>query len=348
MQAVVLAGGEGTRLRPLTETVPKTVLPLCGRPFTAYTIDWLERHGVDEVVLSCGYLADGMRSALDGATGPRLVFEVEPEPLGTAGAIGHCRDLVGETFFAMNGDILSDLDLTELVEAHQASGARATIGLYPVDDPSSYGLVFRDSDGKVTEFREKPEPGTNPGTDEINAGIYLLDASVFDLIEPGKPVSIEREVFPLLAEEGSLYGVRLEGYWLDIGTPDRFLEATEDILSGKVETTVTGELGPDRIHIAPDADVSEAATVAAPSLIGPGVTVASKATVGPGTVLESGCRVGEGASVAASALFSDCEVGDGATVTGSILSAGVRVDPGAAVPQGTVAAEGERLSGRDD
>ena len=347
MQAVVLAGGEGTRLRPLTETVPKTVLPLCGKPFTAYTIDWLERHGVDEVILSCGYLADGMKSALEGATGPRLVFEVEPEPLGTAGAIGHCRGLVGETFFAMNGDILSDLDLTELVAAHQSSGARATIGLYPVDDPSSYGLVFRDADGKVSEFREKPEPGTDPGTDEINAGIYLLDASVFDLIEPDKPVSIEREVFPLLAEEGSLYGVRLEGYWLDIGTPDRFLDATEDILSGKVRTAVADELGSDGIHIASDADVSETATVVAPALIGSGVSVASGATIGPGTVLESGCRVGEGASVAVSALFSDCQVGEGATVAGSILSAGAQVEPGANIPAGTVAAEGERLSGRD-
>jgi len=345
MQAVVLAGGEGTRLRPLTETVPKTVLPLCGKPFTAYTIDWLGRHGVDEVVLSCGYLADGMRSALDGATGPRLVYEVEPEPLGTAGAIGHCRDLVGQTFFAMNGDILSDLDLSKLVETHESSGARATIALYPVEDPSSYGLVFTDPDGKVSEFREKPEPGSDPGTDEINAGIYLLDRSVFDLIEPGKSVSIEREVFPLLAEEGSLYGVRLEGYWMDIGTPDRFLQATEDILSGKVRTAITDELGPDGIHIASDADVSETATVVAPSLIGPGARVASGATIGPGTVLESGCRVGEGASVIGSALFSGCEVGDGASVADSILSAGTQVEPGAAIPEGTVAAEGERLSG---
>lgn len=345
MQAVVLAGGEGTRLRPLTETVPKTVLPLCGKPFTAYTIDWLERDGVDEVILSCGYLADGMKSALDGATGPRLVFEVEPEPLGTAGAIGHCRDLVGQTFFAMNGDILSDLDLSQLVEAHESSGARATIGLYPVEDPSSYGLVFRDPDGKVSEFREKPEPGADPGTDEINAGIYLLDASVFDLIEPGKPVSIEREVFPLLAEEGSLYGVRLEGYWMDIGTPDRFLQATEDILSGKVRTAITDELGTEGIHSASDADVSEAATLAAPALIGPGASVAAGATIGPGTVLESGCKVEEGASVVGSALFADCVVGEGAQVTGSILSAGVEVDPGAVIPEGTVAAEGERLSG---
>ncbi len=345
MQAVVLAGGEGTRLRPLTETIPKTVLPLCGRPFTAYTIDWLERHGVDEVVLSCGYLADGMKSALEGASGPRLVFEVEPEPLGTAGAIGHCRDLVGDTFFAMNGDVLSDLDLTRLVEAHESSGARATIGLYPVDDPTSYGLVFRDADGKVSEFREKPEPGSDPGTDEINAGIYLLDASVFDLIEPGKPVSIEREVFPLLAAEGSLTGVRLEGYWLDIGTPDRFLQATEDILAGRVQTVLSQDAAADGIHLSDQAEVSESATLLGPSLIGPGVVIESGATVGPGTVLESGCRIGEGASVSGSALFPDCSVGEGATVTGSILSAGARVDPRAEVPDGTVAAEGERLSG---
>ena len=343
MQAVVLAGGEGTRLRPLTETVPKTVLPLCGRPFTAYTIDWLERHGVDEVILSCGYLADGMKQALEGATGPKLVFEVEPEPLGTAGAIGHCRDLVGETFFAMNGDVLSDLDLSKLVEVHESSGARATIGLYPVDDPSSYGLVFRDEGGRVSEFREKPEPGTDPGTDEINAGIYLLDRSVFDLIEPGRQVSIERDVFPRLAEEGSLYGVRLEGYWLDIGTPERFLQGTEDILSGRVQTVVAEELGADGVHIAADSDVSVEARVLPPSLVGPGARVASGATVGPGTVLESGCSLGEGSSVVGSALFAGCSVGERANVAGSILSAGAEVASGAVVAEGTVAAEGERL-----
>ena len=344
MQAVVLAGGEGTRLRPLTETVPKTVLPLCGKPFTAYTIDWLERYGVDEVILSCGYLADGMEAALEGATGPKLVFEVEPRPLGTAGAIAHCRDLVGETFFAMNGDILSDLDLSRLVEAHETSGARATIALHPVEDPSSYGLVFRDSDGKVSEFREKPEPGTDPGTDEINAGIYLLDHSVMDLIEPGKPVSIEREVFPLLAEEGSLQGVRLDGYWLDIGTPDRFLQATEDILSGKVETSVVDQLGADGIAIDASARVAESAKLIAPILVGADVTVDSEATVGPGTVLGDRCRIGEGAAVSGSALFDDCIVGNGASVSDSILSASVEVEAAAEVPGGTVAAEGERLS----
>lgn len=343
MQAVVLAGGEGTRLRPLTETVPKTVLPLCGRPFTAYTIDWLERHGVDEVILSCGYLADGMEQALEGATGPKLVFEVEPEPLGTAGAIGHCRELVGDTFFAMNGDILSDLDLSKLIELHQSSGAKATIGLYPVEDPSSYGLVFRNEDGQVTEFREKPEPGESPGTDEINAGIYLLDRAVFDLIEPGREVSIEREVFPRLAEEGSLFGARLEGYWLDIGTPDRFLQATEDILSGRVQTVVGSELGVDGVHLASDAEIVDGSTIIGPSLIGSGARVAAEATVGPGTVLESGCRIESGASVVGSALFADCTVGEGASVGGSILSAGSQVVPGAVVPEGTVTAEGERL-----
>ena len=345
MQAVVLAGGEGTRLRPLTETIPKTVLPLCGKPFTAYTIDWLERHGVDEVILSCGYLAEGMEDALEGATGPRLVFEVEPEPLGTAGAIGHCRDLVGETFFAMNGDVLSDLDLSRLIEAHEASGARATIALYPVDDPTSYGLVFRDSDGRVSEFREKPEPGADPGTDEINAGIYLLDRSVFDLIEPGKAVSIEREVFPLLAEEGSLYGVRLEGYWLDIGTPERFLQATEDILSGEVETSVVAELGPGGVAVGADSEIPDSAGLVAPALVGAQVDLAPDATVGPGTVLGDRCRIGRGAKVTGSALFDECVVGDGASVTDSTLAAGVQVEAGVEVPRGTVAAEGARLSG---
>lgn len=345
MQAVVLAGGEGTRLRPLTETIAKTVLPLCGRPFTGYTIDWLSRQGVDQVILSCGYLAEGMERALSEASGPELMFEVEPEPLGTAGAIGHCRDLVGESFFAMNGDILTDLDLSALVERHRSTGARATIALFPVEDPSSYGLVTRDSDGRVSEFLEKPEPGTEPATDEINAGIYLLDRSVLDLIEPGREVSIEREIFPLLASEGSLFGERLEGYWLDIGTPERFLQATEDILSRRVDTSVGDRLAEEGVLVAQGATLEDDVEIDPPVLVAEGVEVGSGSTIGPGTVLDRGCRIAQGSSIQGSALFPDCVVGAGATVTDSILSSGVEVSPGAAIPAGTVAGEGERLSG---
>lgn len=342
MQAVILAGGEGTRLRPLTETVPKTTLPLCGRPFTAYTIDWLERFGVDEVVLSCGYLADETRAALADVSGPRLVFETEPEPLGTAGAIGHCRESLGERFFALNGDVLSDLDLSALVDAHERSGARATIALYPVDDVSSYGLVERRPDGRITAFLEKPDPG-EASTDEINAGVYLLDHSVLDLIEPGREVSIERDVFPILAEEGSLQGVRLDGYWLDIGTPERFLQASWDILEGRVRTSVGEVADASGVTVDPEARVDGSAQLVAPCLVGSDCTVDAGARLGPRCVVGPGCSIGARSTVEDSVLLAGCEVGEGAAIEGAILSACSTVPVGSAVAAGTVSAEGQTL-----
>jgi mannose-1-phosphate guanylyltransferase len=238
MQALVLAGGEGTRLRPLTDTVPKPALPLAGRPMIGYMIAWLASHGVNEVVLACGFKAERLRSALgDELSGLRLRYLTEPEPRGTAGAIRFAEELLEERFLALNGDVLSDLDLTALVQAHFEHGARATLGLYRVEDPTDYGMVTIADSGEITEFLEKPE-SADAGPADINAGIYVLERSVLELIPAGRAVSIEREVYPRMIGAG-LYGVRLDGYWLDIGTPERYLQADRDIIDGRVRT---GEL----------------------------------------------------------------------------------------------------------
>src|SRR3954471_2295042 len=227
MQALVLVGGQGTRLRPLPNTIPKPVVPLAGRPFISYMVDWLAGHGVEEIVFACGFMPDAMREELGEGEpgGPRLSYVAEPEALGTAGAIKFAGGEMHDRFLALNGDVLTDLDLTALMRAHEERGARATLGLYPVDDPSSYGLVRRDLDDAVVEFLEKPgEDGHVAGAAEINAGIYVLERSLLESIPTGRAVSIEREVFPRLVGDG-LYGLRLEGYWMDIGTPDRYLQA---------------------------------------------------------------------------------------------------------------------------
>ena len=240
MQAIVLVGGEGTRLRPLTESIPKPALTLVDRPFLAYMVEWLASHGVDEVVLACGFLPDVLREALgDGErAGARIRYVAEPEPLGTAGAIRYAADQLGDDleqrFLALNGDVLTDLDLTALQEAHEERGAVATLGLHPVDDAAAYGLVRSDESGAVTAFLEKTGEH-DPG--EVNAGMYVLERSVLDLIPAGENVSIERDVFPRLVGEG-LHGLPLEGYWVDIGTPERYLQASWDILDGAVETRV--------------------------------------------------------------------------------------------------------------
>jgi mannose-1-phosphate guanylyltransferase len=322
MQALILAGGEGTRLRPLTYTVPKPVLPLAGRPHIAYVIDWLVRHGVDDVIVSCGFLAEGMRSTLAALEpGVRIRYAEEPDARGTAGAIRFAEDMLGDRFLVLNGDILCDLDLTALIDQHGRTGAQATIALYPVDDPSAYGLVRHRDDGEITEFLEKPEPD-QIDTDEINAGAYLLERSVLDEIPPDQAVSIEREVFPRLIGKG-LYGVRLDGYWIDIGTPERYLEANWDILEGRVETVVGGQVD-GQAMVGSGCEISPGAVLKAPCVIGPN------------------CRVGDGAVIERSVLLDGCAVDDGATVSNSILSAGVTVEAGAKL-DGEVVGEGERV-----
>jgi len=341
MQALILAGGQGTRLRPLTESIPKPVLPLAGRPHIAYVIDWLESHGVHDVVVSCGFLAEEVRDALDGITGPRVRFATEPEPRGTAGAIRFAADQLGDRFLVLNGDVLCDLDLTAMVAQHESTGARATIALFPVDDPSAYGLVRRSEDGAITEFLEKPDPA-EIDSDEINAGAYFLERSVLDLIEPGVAVSIEREVFPRLVGEG-LYGRRLDGYWMDIGTPDRYLQASWDILEGRVETATGQLVGDGGLLVDEGAEVHPDARLASPAMVEAGTTVGSGAAVGPRAVVGPECSIAEGASVSGSVLLSGCTIGAGAKLDGAILSAEAVVAPGAEVEAGAIVAAGERV-----
>src|SRR5918996_3111281 len=243
MQALILAGGEGTRLRPLTSTVPKPVVPLVDRPFIAFMLSWLRQHGVDDVVMSCGHLASGVRNVLgDGsAFGINLRYMEEPRPLGTGGALKFAEPLLGERFLMLNGDVLTDIDLTGQIEQHERTGARATLALTPVEDPTAYGLVRTNPAGEVTEFVEKPAPD-QIDTHNISAGAYVLERSVLDLLEAEQPASIERDVFPRLVGEG-LYGYVSDGYWLDIGTPERYLEGTFDILEGTVASDVQRRMG---------------------------------------------------------------------------------------------------------
>jgi mannose-1-phosphate guanylyltransferase len=324
MQAVVLVGGEGTRLRPLTDAVPKPALTLVDRPFLAYMIEWLAGHGVTEVVLACGFLPDVLRDALgDGErAGARVSYVVEAEPLGTAGAIRYAADQLGadlqDRFLALNGDVLTDLDLSALIRAHEACNATATIGLHPVDDASVYGLVQTGDGGEVVEFTEKTGRA-DPG--DINAGMYVLERSVLDLMPPGEPLSIERDVFPQLVGNG-LHGLRLDGYWMDIGTPERYLNASWDILERTVRTRV--EPTAPGIFIAGGADVAE------------------DAQVGPRAVVGEGCRLEAGCRIQGSVLLAGCEIGQGATVTGSILAPGVQVAAGATL-DGAVVARNARV-----
>lgn len=317
MKALVLVGGFGTRLRPLTYATPKQMLPIVGRPMIEWVVGRLCGY-VDEVVLSLGYRPDVFLDAYpDGEiAGLRYRVAVEPEPRGTAGAVRFSADEVGldETFLVLNGDVLTDLDLGELIEFHRASGAEATIALQPVDDPSRFGVVPTDANGRVEAFVEKPAPGTAP-TNNINAGTYVIEPSVLDRIPQGCEVSIERETFPALVADRVLYAMARDVYWLDTGTPQQFLEANLDLITGKR----SADIGP-----AVCGDIDPTARVI-DSVIGAG------SVVGPGAVIER------------SVLFDRCVVEPGGSVSDSILSTGVRVGSEAAICDMSVIGEGESI-----
>jgi mannose-1-phosphate guanylyltransferase len=320
MQALVLAGGEGTRLRPLTLTTPKPVMPLAGRPFLTFMLDWASYHGVDEVILSCGFMSGAVKAVLgDIYDGMRLRYVIEDEPLGTAGPVRLAYDagLLEERLLVLNGDVLTDIDLTAEIEQHERSGARATLALYEVEDTSSYGVVPTAADGQVEAFIEKG--GSGAPTNRINAGAYVLKREVIESIPAGRAVSFELEVFPGLVGKG-LYGYSAAGYWIDIGTPERYLEATWDLLAGRVHSTL------------PQRDETG-------SLVYENCLL-SGAHVGPQSVLGRHCSVGTDARVERSVLHERVHVGADAVVVESVLAEGVRVGQRARVGPGAVVGAG--------
>jgi mannose-1-phosphate guanylyltransferase len=342
MQALILAGGEGTRLRPLTATIPKPVVPLAGRPFISHMLEWLRGHGVDDVILSCGFMAGGVRAVLgDGSgLGLRLRYLEEPEPLGTGGALKFAEELLDERFLMLNGDVLTDIDVTAQLEQHDRTGARATLALIGVDDPSAYGLVRRNDDLSVRQFLEKPS-AEEIDTNLINAGCYVLEREVLDAMPPaGSKVSIEREVFPALVGHG-LYGHEAHGYWLDIGTPRHYLQGTFDILEGTVSTAVGEEL--ERAGRALVDGASVRGEVHAPALVGGGCEIAAGALVGSRAVLGPGVRVGAGARVSDSVVLEGSRVGEGTRIRGSIVGPQARIGAHCVIEDGVVLGAGVQL-----
>jgi mannose-1-phosphate guanylyltransferase len=340
VQALILVGGEGTRLRPLTSTMPKPVVTLVDRPFMAYMLEWLRIHGVDDVILSCGFMADGVKAVLgDGSSlGVRLRYVEEPEPLGTGGALKYAEDLLDERFFMLNGDVLTDMDLTAQLRQHEQTGARATLALMAVEDPSAYGLVRRSPDLSVTQFLEKPSADESLDTNLVNAGAYILQHDVLDGMAPaGTNISIERDVFPTLVDHG-LYGYEASGYWLDIGTPQRYLQATFEILEGALRTEV-GRLVADAGGVLGQC----AGTVRAPAVIGAGCQVAPDAVIGARTVLGDGVHVGPGAHIEHSVVLDGARIGAGAHIHSSIVSAGAHIGDGCQLAGEAVVGAGVRL-----
>jgi NDP-sugar pyrophosphorylase family protein len=323
MKAVVLVGGEGTRLRPLTETVPKPLIPFLNRPFLHHVLDHLAAHGVHEAILSSPYLEEGFRGFIESRQGdPAITWITEEEPLGTSGAVAGALDLLDETFLVLNGDILTDLDLSALIAFHRRRGAVGTIALTRVADARPFGLVDTEPDGRVLAFREKPIELV-PGT--VNAGTYVLEPRALSDVPRGVMVSIERETFPgLIARDERLFAFVSDGYWRDLGTPEAYLQAHFDALEGRMGDRYPQPLIGEGCRIAPDADVGRLV------VLGDGSVVASEAIV-EGSVLHEGVSVEQGAVVERTVLGPAVQVGAGAVVSDSLVASGARVAPGSRV-----------------
>ena len=334
-QAVILAGGQGTRLRPLTLARAKPVVPLLNRPFLAYQLSLLRHHGVSDVILSCSYRVDDVEQALgDGRElGVRLRYVIEEEPLGTGGGVRNAADLAAGTVFVLNGDVLTDADLTAMRRFHEARGSRTTIYLAPVPDPRAYGLVETDAEGRLERFREKPGPDEVITTNLINAGIYLIDAALLQRIPPDRPVSIEREFFPALIADGvPCFGWSPPTYWRDIGNPAAYREAQLDLLHERVRTPLLPPGEPrDGSWIGPGTTIAPGARVIAPSLIGASVTLGEGCQIGPLTVIGDHCTIAPGARIEASVLWERVQVGENADIRDSVIGSDARIRPNALV-----------------
>ena len=344
MRAVILAGGEGTRLRPLTLGTPKPVVPVVDRPFLRHQLELLARAGVREVVLCVAYRPEKVEAVFgDGsALGLRIRYAVEDTPLGTGGALRNALDLLDERTIVMNGDVLTDVELAALLSRHEAERAAATILLTPVPNPAAYGLVETDPGGRVLRFLEKPK-ADEITTDTINAGIYVLETRVLELIPPAVSHSIERGFFPALLARGDLVlGPVHRGYWIDIGTPEKYLQVHRDILRGRFPVALEAAKQAGGF-VARGARIAKDALLEPPFFVGPRCEVEAGARLGPDAVLVSDVRIREGALVRDSVLWAGVEAGANAVIETSLLGAGVRVGRSAIV-HGALLGEGSVVS----
>jgi mannose-1-phosphate guanylyltransferase len=345
VKAVVLVGGEGTRLRPLTLSIPKQMLPIVERPMIERVLEHLGAFGVDQAVLSLQYLPDAFKNAYPDnvVAGVALSYATEPEPLDTAGAVRYAAEAAGidDTFVVVNGDVLTDLDLGALIEFHRSHGAEGTIRLFPVEDPSRFGVVTTDADGHVRAFIEKP-PADEAPSNLINAGTYVLEPSFLDRVPLGERVSIERVTFPAMVADGQLYAMSDSSYWLDTGTPAAYLQANFDLLDGKRPgspcrgTTLVADGAWHAEGARVDGEVRGA------SLVGRDAVIERNAVV-EHSVLGAGSVARPSSLVRDSVVMAGVLVDEGARVEGSILGAGARIGAECQVRRGSVIGFGVEL-----
>jgi mannose-1-phosphate guanylyltransferase len=334
VQAIVLVGGEGTRLRPLTYGTPKPMVPILGVPFLARTMERLAQAGITDVILPAGYLPQQIIDYFgDGSSiGMNITYVIEETPMGTAGALKNVEEHIHGPFFVLNGDILTSLDLRAMMREHERLGGIGLLHLIRVEDPSAFGCVVHDAGGRISAFVEKPPKGTEP-TNEINAGTYLFEREILDYIPAGRNVSIERETFPAIIASGKgLYSYTTDDYWIDLGKPEQYLSAHRDVLARRMpllelELGVTGKSA---------AQVRNLPGIHTPIHVDADVSIDPTAEVGPNVVLGAGSSIGPRAVVRDAVLWDGVMVGEGAVVEGAIIASGARIGAGSIVAPGSV------------
>lgn len=327
MKALFLAGGLGTRLKPITNDLPKPMVPIMGKPLLERNIESLKKHDIDEIVLSTCYKPHKIKKYFEDGRklGVKISYITEDIPLGTAGAIKNAQNFFDDTFMVFNGDILSDINITDMINFHKEKGALATIAVTQVDNPSAYGVIEKDENGFITAFKEKPKPHES-SSNLINAGVYIFEPQLLNEIPSGREVSIERETYPLLLQKGYKIAVYNKcSYWLDLGTPGKYLKIHKDILEGIVQI---GEYNFNKNyqHISKTAKISSSVKVVGHVYIGENVEIGSNAVIGPNTVLCDNSSVGMGAKVIGSVVWDNVHVGAGATIVNSVVMSNCKVD----------------------
>jgi mannose-1-phosphate guanylyltransferase/phosphomannomutase len=336
MKAVIMAGGEGTRLRPLTSNAPKPMLPLVNEPMMEHIVRLLKQHGFDEIVVTVAFMANHIRTYFgDGSDfGVRMVYATEETPLGTAGSVRNAMDELDERFLVISGDVLTDLDLSALVNAHVENEALATIGLVRVENPLEFGIVITREDGSIERFLEKPSWG-QVFSDTINSGIFVLEPEIFDYIEADRPVDFSSEVFPRLLDEGRpIFGAVGEGYWEDVGTLEAYLRAHKDILDGRVKLEVPGFEMSDGVHVGEGAEIHPEVKLEGPAVIGENCRIEAGVRLGPYTVLGTNVRVRANTDLERVVIHDNSYLGEGVRLRGTTvgrscdLRGGVRGEEG--------------------
>ncbi|HMR95677.1 MAG TPA: sugar phosphate nucleotidyltransferase [Microthrixaceae bacterium] len=338
MKAVIMAGGEGTRLRPLTSNSPKPMLPLVNRPMMEHIIDLLVRHGIDDIVVTVAFMANNIRNYFgDGSEfGVKMSYASEETPLGTAGSVRNAMDELDDTFLVISGDVLTDVDLGAVIQAHREQEAMATIGLVRVENPLEYGIVITRDDGTIERFLEKPTWG-QVFSDTINSGIYVLEPKVFDYIAAERSVDFSGDVFPALLDDGEkLVGAVLDGYWEDVGTLPAYVRAHKDILDGRVQVGIPGFEMSDGVFIAEGAEVHPDAVLTGPAVVGDNCFVDAGARLGEYTVLGQGVRVRSGAELERTVVHENAYLGESVKLRGTVVGRAADLRRNARCEEGVV------------